>query len=222
MRVSWMRGRLLSKFRQRFALLPGNSSGPLNSLSVRDPLPPEATRAFAETALWCSRQKLTASSDDPDYLRNKEILKRLIFKEVDFDALSPLSSQLRSAELRPAVSMKEAYSRQEECEASFAKVVSLSSQLLAAEGPFDSNLVLSQKSGRLLIYNPWENVADGASQVSSLGFFDINDAPPWDTWIHYAEGRLVSWVPNELIKLAQDGIDANPVQCIQWADESAQ
>jgi ferredoxin len=98
----------------------------------------------------------------------------------------------------------------------------LSSQLLAAEGPFDSNLVLSQKSGRLLIYNPWENVADGASQVSSLGFFDINDAPPWDTWIHYAEGRLVSWVPNELIKLAQDGIDANPVQCIQWADESAQ
>jgi hypothetical protein len=118
--------------------------------------------------------------------------------------------------------MKEAYSRQEECEASFAKVVSLSSQLLAAEGPFDSNLVLSQKSGRLLIYNPWENVADGASQVSSLGFFDINDAPPWDTWIHYAEGRLVSWVPNELIKLAQDGIDANPVQCIQWADESAQ
>ena len=222
MRVSWMRRGSFFKFRPRFTLLPASSSRPPNANSIHDPLPPEATRAFAETVLWCSRQKLTTSSDDPEYLRNRDILKRLIFKEVDFAALSPLSSQLRSAELQPAGSMEDGYSRQEECEASFAKVVSLRSQLLAAEGEFDSNFVLSQKSGRLLIYNPWENVADGASQVASLGFFDPNDAPPWDTWIHYAEGRLTCWVPEQLIGLVQDGIDANPVECIQWADESAQ
>jgi hypothetical protein len=211
-----------SKFRPRFTLRVGSSSHTLNATSIRDRLPPEAVLALAETVLWCSRQNLTASSDDPDYLRNREMLKRLIFKEVDFAALSPLSSQLRSPELEPEVSVGESYSRQEECEASFSSVIARRSHLLATEGALDSNLVLPQRSGKLLIYHPWENVADGASQVSSLGFFDINDAPPWDTWIHYIDGRIFCWVPELLIKLAQDGIDANPVECIQWADESAQ
>jgi len=222
MRNPFMRRRLSSRFKPRFTLLPASSSRSSNASSARDLLSPEATRAFAETVLWCSRQNLTASSDDPDYLRNRELLKRLIFKEVDFAALSPLSSQLRSPALKPEVSMEESYARREECEASFAKVIARRSQLLlGTEDALDSSLVLSKKSGRLLIYEPWENVSDGASQVASLGFFDPNDAPPWETWIHYGDGRLVCWVPKLLIKLAQDGIDANCVQCIRWAGESA-
>lgn len=43
-------------------------------------------------------------------------------------------------------------------------------------------------------------------------------APPWDLWVHYTDGLLVSWVPDLLIDLAQRGIDANPVDCIRWAD----
>ena len=221
MRVPRMRRGLSSRFRPRFTLLPGSSSSPSIGFSSHNPLPPEATRALAEAVLWCSRQTLSAISDDVDYLRNTELLKRREFIGVDYGSLSPLSSQLRSPALQPEVSMKESYARREECEASFAKVVARRSQLLAAEEAFDSNRALSQESGRLLIYEPWENVADGASQVASLGFFDMDDAPPWDTWVHYSNGRLLSWVPDELIKLAQDGIDANCVQCIQWADEPA-
>jgi hypothetical protein len=72
--------------------------------------------------------------------------------------------------------------------------------------------------GRPLLYVPSENVSDGASTYASNGFFDLYDCPPWDTWLQYSRGTLVSWVPEVLIPLAQIGIDANPVECIKWAD----
>jgi len=74
----------------------------------------------------------------------------------------------------------------------------------------------SDFEGRLLLYQPLETVSDGAAEASSEGFFDIRDAPPWDTWVTYFEGAIVSWVPKHLISLAQAGIDANPVDCIHW------
>jgi len=72
--------------------------------------------------------------------------------------------------------------------------------------------------GRLLLYEPLENVADGASEFSSQGFFDIEDAPPWDTCFAYIKGSIVSWVPEAVVNQVQAGIDANPVDCIHWCD----
>jgi hypothetical protein len=72
--------------------------------------------------------------------------------------------------------------------------------------------------GRLLLYEPLETVTDGASGSSSRGFFDIEDAPPWDIWFLYSEGSILSWVPEALVQDAQAGIDANPVDCIHWCD----
>jgi hypothetical protein len=72
--------------------------------------------------------------------------------------------------------------------------------------------------GRLLLYEPLETVTDGASDSSSRGFFDIEDAPPWDAWFLYSEGSIFSWVPEALVQDAQAGIDANPVDCIHWFD----
>lgn len=72
--------------------------------------------------------------------------------------------------------------------------------------------------GRLLLYEPLETVTDGASDSSSRGFFDIEDAPPWDTWFLYSEGSIFSWVPEALVQDAQAGIDANPVDCIHWCN----
>lgn len=78
--------------------------------------------------------------------------------------------------------------------------------------------IAQEKAGRLLVYFPAENVEDGASRAASSGFFDPYDAPPWDAWVHYAEGVLISWVPEGFVTRAQAGIDANPVDCIHWAD----
>jgi hypothetical protein len=74
----------------------------------------------------------------------------------------------------------------------------------------------SDLRGLLLLYEPQETVSDGAAEASSNGFFDVEDAPPWDTWLACSEGAIVSWVPEHLISRAQAGIDANPVDCIRW------
>jgi hypothetical protein len=75
-----------------------------------------------------------------------------------------------------------------------------------------------ESSGRLLVYCPAENLADGAAEYSSDGFFDLNNVPPSDIWAGFLEGALVSWVPPVLVDLAQSGIDANPEECICWAE----
>jgi hypothetical protein len=82
----------------------------------------------------------------------------------------------------------------------------------------------SLAGGRVLVYFPDEELADGAAEVESEGFFDANNAPPWDTWFAMVEdaGRrarnpyLLAWVPDELIHLAQRGIEVNPEECILW------
>jgi hypothetical protein len=77
--------------------------------------------------------------------------------------------------------------------------------------------------GRVLVFWPEETVHCGASDESSKGFFDLDDAPPWDTWFWYGpipndKPGIYAWVPHQLLKLADKGIWANPVECIRWLD----
>ena len=60
------------------------------------------------------------------------------------------------------------------------------------------------KGGRLLVYFPDADLADGAAEASIGGFFDVNNTPLWDTWVAMfrdAEGDesfadyVVAWVP---------------------------
>ena len=73
--------------------------------------------------------------------------------------------------------------------------------------------------GRLLLYSPDENLFDGAAMVASNGFFDVDNIPPWDTWVCFVGRYLVSWVPPQLLELANSGIEVNPEGCILWAPE---
>jgi hypothetical protein len=76
----------------------------------------------------------------------------------------------------------------------------------------------------VLVYFPDDDLADGAAEVESEGFFDVHNAPPWDTWLTMVEdtGRseknpyLLAWVPNELVRLRRG--DAN---CLPGAQRSA-
>lgn len=84
--------------------------------------------------------------------------------------------------------------------------------------PFDADDALSKS--RLLIYEPLETVDDGAAEAGSMGFYDVHDAPPWDTWFLCAGHTVFCCVPEFAISRAQNGIDANPVDCIHWAEWS--
>ena len=77
--------------------------------------------------------------------------------------------------------------------------------------------------GRFLVYWPDEQASDGSSQAASEGFFDIFDAPPWDTWLHYEPVHhfLVSWVPLPLVPQAAIGVERNAVDCHAWLDDIA-
>jgi len=85
------------------------------------------------------------------------------------------------------------------------------------------------KPGKLLVYDPGANLADGAAEVESDGFFDCDNAPPWDTWVAFVvntprragkwtpwDHYLIAWIPEVLHGHAQRGIDVNPEGCIAW------
>ena len=72
-------------------------------------------------------------------------------------------------------------------------------------------------NGRILLFVPSETLFDGAAQQSSNGFFDVNNVPPWDTWVDFVDRAIVCWVPTVLVDAVQMGIDVNPEECIRWA-----
>jgi hypothetical protein len=83
------------------------------------------------------------------------------------------------------------------------------------------------RGGRLLVYFPDQELADGAAEAESQGFLDVNNAPPWDTWIAFIQtpgdandSHLISWVPREFIALVDAGIRVNPEECIAWLEDA--
>ena len=85
-------------------------------------------------------------------------------------------------------------------------------------------------AGRLLVYFPNGNLACGAAEVETDGFFDIDNVPPWDTWVTYIQDArhaeydseyLVAWVPRDFVELADQGVKVNPEECIQWLADTS-
>ena len=106
---------------------------------------------------------------------------------------------------------------------------------LASSGKRNLPSIAGLCGGSLLAYFPDENLFDGVAEQVSKGFFDVNNIPPYDTWVwmvrnvrtfEYADGAkgeteanyLVAWVPPEFIPLARAGVEANPEGCILWLD----
>jgi hypothetical protein len=77
-------------------------------------------------------------------------------------------------------------------------------------------------SGRILVSQIDCTEIDGASEVQSLGLVDLYDIPAIDTWFYMTrtkESRLLfAWIPNELVKYADEAVQVNCVDCINWAD----
>jgi hypothetical protein len=100
---------------------------------------------------------------------------------------------------------------------------------IAAGRRLPMSLPALELPGRLMVYFPHLNLCDGAAEAASAGFFDVDNAPPWDTWVacfhdHCANRDpgpyVIAWVPEPLIAAADAGIAVNPESCIVWLDES--
>jgi hypothetical protein len=81
--------------------------------------------------------------------------------------------------------------------------------------------------GRLIAYSPDFNFACGMCEVETKGYFDVNNTPPWDTWValldapnaKHWESSLIAWVPSVFVPLVQAGINVIPEQCVLWLDD---
>jgi hypothetical protein len=100
-----------------------------------------------------------------------------------------------------------------------AQVAEARSQALRQSGKGSNSLGPDLCDGRLLLFAPEDNLSDGAAEYASMGFFDVENVPPWDTWIVMFGKYLISWVPPQLIRLVKEGLDVSPEQCILWADD---
>jgi hypothetical protein len=89
----------------------------------------------------------------------------------------------------------------------------------------DSETVIA--GGRLIAYSPDANLACGTSEAETKGYFDVNNTPPWDTWVALLdapkaklwESSLIAWVPSAFVPLVQAGIDVIPEECVLWLDD---
>jgi len=79
--------------------------------------------------------------------------------------------------------------------------------------------------GDLVLYLPDQQLADGAAEQASNGYFDIDNTPLWDSWVALVRdsGADVS-SRDQLICLCRPnceishsvGIEVNPEGCILW------
>ena len=205
--------------------------------------PKQFQSSLADTVVWCKMKSvgMDADSDDvrqrhalyteaeqqweeaqetirrgrsgPKIEETKQWQKAMALLKQIRDSLGPMDRNLRSPELKPSFSLDE-FEDDALWAQAVAEVVASRSRLRAGTPAEKRDMTVA---GRLLLYNPSENLACGAAEVSSNGFFDVNNVPPWDIWIDFSEGTLVSWVPPALLDVAQMGIYVNPEECIRWA-----
>src|SRR5690242_13263477 len=92
------------------------------------------------------------------------------------DKRNPASS-LRTVELRPRLL--------EESRVSAVDTVAYARELFGGVDIRKTTIPIRLGGGRLLIYFPSSDLACGAAEQGTAGFFDINNVPPWDTWVAY-------------------------------------
>ncbi len=151
-------------------------------------------------------------------------------------AIDPANS-LRTPDLRPAVldetrtHCRYTWGTVPERQALVRTLTQERARRLQVEGRYPAVPADDLADGRLLVYDPDDSLFDGVAEEVTRGFFDVDNTPPWDTWLGYVHERdeegwrpfdsyLVSWVPPGFIALADVGIQINPEECILWATQN--
>ena len=127
---------------------------------------------------------------------------------------------LRTPELRPRVFERDRFSA--------VDFVANQRELKGGIELRDAQLPKGLCGGSLLAYFPETNLYDGAAEIHTNGFLDVDNLPGWDTWIAFFEDEpetnygsyLVAWIPPEFIELVSEGIACNPEECIMWLSDT--
>jgi len=200
-----------------------SAADPARSLRTAALRPPDLNASSSYTTL--QRHAAARLADDPSpHLReryrilrqhataNGIPLERLIFG----DLLVELSGYTQAA-IQADID--------KERQSAVADLAEQRATLLREQGAAIAESGDSLAGGRLLLYEPDLNLADGAAALESGGFFDVDNTPPWDTWVDVVPLAappprlcLVSWVPPQMIAVAARGALVNPEGCIYWAE----
>lgn len=206
---------------------------------------PALQRSLKDAILWCADRQLTATpADDEEIRRRRELMNRAqellhgamvesrsllnrirhrnytelpnyqrgmeLVSQANPVSFTSFTTRLRSPELQPSSSLSGAEIPGFIVQSVVSRRAALVSELSHPQ------TAAYRAEGRLLTYWPEENLACGGAEYASVGFFDGDNAPPWDTWVAFSGKGLLSWVPGELVDLASKGIEANPEACIAW------
>ena len=93
----------------------------------------------------------------------------------------------------------------------------------ALMGPCDAP---SSCPGELLLWAPeWDNF-DGHLEAESGGFFDVNDSPPWETWVGWFTHPLdptewygLAWIPDRFVEPVTQALEVETTEVVKWAKE---
>lgn len=159
---------------------------------------------------WVTRGKVKKMKDEASQM----------LAEANLDAIRPLVHQLRSAALEPAHELNDMKATDRDREAVVEALSENRALLLKESGSYPDLIAAPVIDGKILRYAPKRSCADNSPGYESKGFFDANSRPPWDTWICFAGGELLAYVPRLLCGLAERGIEVDTAECIRWADQT--
>lgn len=206
---------------------------------------PDLQRSLKDAILWCADRQLTATpADDEEIRRRRELMDRAqellqgaivesrsllnrirhrnymelskykrgteLVSQANPVSFTSFTKRLRSPGLQPSVSLTRAENPGFIVQSVISRRAALVNELTHMK------ISAYRAEGRLMSYWPEENLACGGAEYASVGFFDVDNTPPWDTWVAFSGKALLSWVPGELVDLASKGIEANPEACIAW------
>ncbi len=178
-----------------------------------------------DTLMWCSRPEII---DAEDKLQKKKLRKTT---KVGRGRLYKVYRSDAFAEYANKVIKSYGDDRTAERETAFDNFLAERNRFIDSVPLFDVSLYnglvehILKAPQKLLLASLDETIVDGASEVASYGFIDVNDAPPIDTWVDLAIGTsgtkyVISWVPAAMTKYVDEAIEVNCVSMLAWAKYS--
>lgn len=82
---------------------------------------------------------------------------------------------------------------------------------------YDPNLKLDA-TGKILIFDIFISMFDCLAFEETSGFYDESDCPPPEFWIGHIDQKIISYIPENYIDLADLGVEISMSESLRWAN----